>query len=47
MRILEGKHAGRWLTSPGGDVRPTPETARARAKLARGALASFLPNLGL
>jgi 16S rRNA (guanine966-N2)-methyltransferase len=31
MRILEGKHAGRWLTSPGGDVRPTPETARARA----------------
>lgn len=30
MRILQGKHAGRWLTSPGGDVRPTPEAVRAR-----------------
>lgn len=28
MRILKGKHAGRWLTSPGGRVRPTPEDAR-------------------
>ena len=31
MRILEGKHAGRWLASPGADVRPTPEGVRARA----------------
>ena len=30
MRILEGKHAGRRLTSPGGGVRPTPEPVRAR-----------------
>jgi len=31
MRILQGKHAGRQLTSPGGEVRPTPESVRARA----------------
>lgn len=31
MRILQGKHAGRWLVSPGGDVRPTPEDVRGRA----------------
>jgi 16S rRNA (guanine966-N2)-methyltransferase len=31
MRILQGKHAGRWLASPGGDVRPTPEAVRDRA----------------
>src|SRR5687767_8147128 len=31
MRILRGKHRGRWLTSPGGEVRPTPEAVRARA----------------
>jgi len=30
MRILKGKHAGRWLTSPGGSVRPTPEDVRDR-----------------
>lgn len=30
MRILEGKHAGRHLTSPGGKVRPTPEVVRDR-----------------
>ena len=30
MRILQGKHAGRRLTSPGGEVRPTPEEVRAR-----------------
>ena len=30
MRILKGKHAGRWLTSPGGNVRPTPEEVRDR-----------------
>ena len=30
MRILKGKHAGRWLTSPGGNVRPTPEDVRDR-----------------
>ncbi|HUF76452.1 MAG TPA: RsmD family RNA methyltransferase [Longimicrobiales bacterium] len=30
MRILKGKHAGRWLTSPGGNVRPTPEEVRGR-----------------
>jgi 16S rRNA (guanine966-N2)-methyltransferase len=30
MRILKGKHAGRHLTSPGGDVRPTPEDVRDR-----------------
>jgi len=30
MRILKGKHAGRWLTSPGGGVRPTPEDVRDR-----------------
>jgi 16S rRNA (guanine966-N2)-methyltransferase len=30
MRILEGKHAGRHLTSPGGRVRPTPEDVRDR-----------------
>ena len=30
MRILEGKHAGRHLTSPGGRVRPTPENVRDR-----------------
>jgi 16S rRNA (guanine966-N2)-methyltransferase len=30
MRILQGKHAGRWLTSPGGEVRPTPEAVRGR-----------------
>jgi 16S rRNA (guanine966-N2)-methyltransferase len=52
MRILEGKHAGRWLTSPGGDVRPTPESVRARAlamvgleALSRGAIsADFVEN---
>lgn len=31
MRILKGRHAGRHLTSPGGGVRPTPETVRDRA----------------
>jgi 16S rRNA (guanine966-N2)-methyltransferase len=31
MRILQGKHAGRWLTPPGGEVRPTPEEVRAHA----------------
>ena len=31
MRILKGKHAGRRLTSPAGDVRPTPEAVRDRA----------------
>ncbi len=30
MRILKGKHVGRHLTSPGGDVRPTPEAVRDR-----------------
>jgi 16S rRNA (guanine966-N2)-methyltransferase len=30
MRILKGKHAGRHLTSPGGNVRPTPEEVRDR-----------------
>jgi 16S rRNA (guanine966-N2)-methyltransferase len=30
MRILKGKHARRRLTSPGGDVRPTPEEVRDR-----------------
>ena len=30
MRILKGKHAGRWLVSPAGDVRPTPEEVRDR-----------------
>ena len=30
MRILQGKHAGRHLTSPGGKVRPTPEAVRGR-----------------
>ena len=30
MRILKGKHAGRDLTSPGGNVRPTPEEVRDR-----------------
>lgn len=30
MRILKGKHAGRHLTSPGGNVRPTPEAVRDR-----------------
>jgi 16S rRNA (guanine966-N2)-methyltransferase len=30
MRILKGKHAGRHLTSPGGNVRPTPEVVRDR-----------------
>jgi 16S rRNA (guanine966-N2)-methyltransferase len=30
MRILLGKHAGRWLTSPGAEVRPTPEAVRDR-----------------
>jgi 16S rRNA (guanine966-N2)-methyltransferase len=30
MRILQGKHAGRWLTSPGAEVRPTPEVVRGR-----------------
>jgi 16S rRNA (guanine966-N2)-methyltransferase len=30
MRILKGKHAGRWLTSPAGNVRPTPEDVRDR-----------------
>jgi 16S rRNA (guanine966-N2)-methyltransferase len=28
MRILRGKHAGRQLTSPGKQVRPTPEHVR-------------------
>ena len=28
MRILKGRHAGRALTSPGKQVRPTPETVR-------------------
>jgi 16S rRNA (guanine966-N2)-methyltransferase len=31
MRILHGKHTGRRLTSPGGEVRPTPEAVRDRA----------------
>src|SRR5690242_4713771 len=31
MRIIRGTHAGRQLTSPGGDVRPTPEAVRERA----------------
>jgi 16S rRNA (guanine966-N2)-methyltransferase len=30
MRILKGKHAGRHLTSPGGDIRPTAEAVRDR-----------------
>jgi 16S rRNA (guanine966-N2)-methyltransferase len=30
MRILKGKHADRHLTSPGGQVRPTPEDVRDR-----------------
>ncbi len=30
MRILEGRFAGRKLTSPGRIVRPTPETTRGR-----------------
>jgi 16S rRNA (guanine966-N2)-methyltransferase len=30
MRILKGKHVGRQLTSPSGEVRPTPETVRHR-----------------
>jgi 16S rRNA (guanine966-N2)-methyltransferase len=30
MRILKGKHAGRWLTSPARNVRPTPEEVRDR-----------------
>jgi len=30
MRILKGKYAGRWLTSPAGNVRPTPESVRDR-----------------
>jgi len=30
MRILKGKHAGRHLTSPAGNVRPTPEAVRDR-----------------
>ena len=30
MRIIEGKHAGRHLTSPGKRVRPTPEDVRDR-----------------
>lgn len=30
MRILKGKHASRWLTSPAGNVRPTPEDVRDR-----------------
>ncbi len=30
MRILKGKHAGRHLTSPSGNVRPTPEPVRDR-----------------
>ena len=30
MRILKGKHAGRWLTSPSGNVRPSPEDVRDR-----------------
>lgn len=30
MRILKGLHAGRHLTSPGGNVRPTPEKVRDR-----------------
>jgi 16S rRNA (guanine966-N2)-methyltransferase len=30
MRILLGKHAGRHLTSPGAEVRPTPEAVRDR-----------------
>jgi 16S rRNA (guanine966-N2)-methyltransferase len=30
MRILKGKHAGRHLTSPGGDIRPTAEDVRDR-----------------
>ncbi len=30
MRILKGRHAGHPLTSPGGNVRPTPEKVRDR-----------------
>ncbi len=30
MRILKGKHAGRHLTSPAANVRPTPEDVRDR-----------------
>lgn len=30
MRILKGKHAGRHLTSPADNVRPTPEDVRDR-----------------
>lgn len=30
MRILKGRHAGRQLTSPGREVRPTPEHVRDR-----------------
>lgn len=30
MRILAGRHAGRQLTSPAGNVRPTPESVRDR-----------------
>lgn len=30
MRIMKGRHAGRQLTSPGRDVRPTPEDVRDR-----------------
>lgn len=30
MRIVGGKWAGRWLTSPGGRVRPTAEDVRVR-----------------
>ncbi len=31
MRIVQGKYADRHLTSPGEDVRPTPEAVRDRA----------------
>ncbi len=31
MRIVGGRHANRNLTSPGGNVRPTPEAVRVRA----------------
>jgi 16S rRNA (guanine966-N2)-methyltransferase len=41
MRILQGKHANRDLTSPGGDVRPTPEAVRDRVI---GLLAEELPE---
>ncbi|MEQ1855524.1 MAG: RsmD family RNA methyltransferase [Longimicrobiales bacterium] len=30
MRIVQGKYAGRHLTSPGADIRPTPEAVRDR-----------------